>query len=128
MDLFWERPSRDSASQHHHSLGAVASIHAVGTAGNWDAMETVVCTCRNGICPWSLSSVRQAACSVCFCFHCPKDLFSPLQVAIALRCSAHFLSPRQKQGRLCCLSLFHFITVVLEFRPQEGWSWAFLSA
>lgn len=106
--------------QHHHCVGACASVHAVGTAGNLDAMETVVCTWRNGICPWSLSSAHQAECSVCFCFHCPTDLFSPLQAAIALGCSAHLLSLREEQGRLCYLSLFHFITVDLEFRSQRA--------
>lgn len=60
--------------------------------------------------------------SVCFCFHGPKDLFfSPLCfLVLCTECSPYLLSLREEGKRLCYPFLFHFITVVLEFRPQKA--------
>lgn len=59
--------------------------------------------------------------AVCaFVFIVPRIFFLPHRLPLALRCSAHLLSLREEQERLCYLSLFHFVPVVLEFRPQKA--------
>lgn len=75
----------------------------------------------------SVPSVHQASakCSVCFCFHSPKDLvFSPRGclcfMVLCTECSPYLLLLREERERLCYPSLFGFIAVVLEFGPQKA--------